>query len=165
MDKDLVMLMLLIFAFFICVYFTVIPAYRKRSVLQKEQLNIIENDIIQIRILRKQIIAIRKEINLHKLKTMKTYILLKDLPSQKAGAEYIEDGSSKYKLRDNIHIGFKHIDSFVIENTPEWFKLKEEKEFTKSQLRDIITRMDPSDLTSLQHARLCGIINSIIAND
>lgn len=60
----------------------------------------------------------------------KTYILQKDLPNVKAGTEFVwwpEGGIYKYAKDndDNKRGGFNK--SYVEDNIPEWFKLKEEE--------------------------------------
>lgn len=61
---------------------------------------------------------------------MPTYILQKDLPNIKAGAEF-----DQKKINDNVYYAreidsmndYYHYHKNFVENNPEWFKLKEEK--------------------------------------
>jgi hypothetical protein len=84
-----------------------------------------------------------KDVPIIKKKPMKskTYILLKDLPDVKAGAEFTMDfgfyqyGKYTYYKKD-------------VETNPEWFKLKEEKEFTESQM---MRMFDLSDCGSVEY--------------
>lgn len=62
----------------------------------------------------------------------KIYILLKDTPVYKAGTEY------EYNpFNDHYRNRFEVTDIYLrneVESNPEWFKLKEEKEFTESDM-------------------------------
>lgn len=64
---------------------------------------------------------------------MKTYILLKDLPDCKAGAEFVLDELVPLFRNKESENAFKPQDVY---NNTEWFKLKlpEEKNYTASDL-------------------------------
>jgi len=64
----------------------------------------------------------------------KVYVLLKDLPDLKAGQEYVEcpqpAGTRYYMARDkfkhNMAVEGKIYTADTVENTPEWFQLKQQ---------------------------------------
>lgn len=67
----------------------------------------------------------------------KTYILQKDLPDIKAGAKGFVNENRLLCFYENESMGtpeyFFPIESY--ENNLEWFKLKEEKKFTETDMR------------------------------
>mgnify|MGYP001565876269 CR=1 FL=1 len=73
-----------------------------------------------------------------KLFSPSSYILQRDLPELKAGAEFIKNNEHTYRY--NSEIEEIVYGKGVVENNPEWFlpKKAEPKEFTESDLREFV---------------------------
>ena len=70
----------------------------------------------------------------------KTYILQKDLPDSKAGDEYMIGPHNCYYKNGDFDSSWWG--AIQVENNPEWFKEKEEKEFTRQDMINFALFLD-----------------------
>lgn len=83
------------------------------------------------------------EIEAIKDNQAKVYILQRDLPDIKAGTELSKKGEKYYYISTNNRNSAYH--ESHVENNPEWFKLKEEKAWTDSDMIEFARMIGGSD--------------------
>jgi hypothetical protein len=76
----------------------------------------------------------------------KIYILQNDTPSHEKGEEFYYNETTKYYCSDKTTKGYQLMfPPHLVEDNPEWFKLKEEKEFTENDLREFVDKYKYED--------------------